>query len=288
MRLITDFINQVILLVFCFFLIIPNQSFAQNFYLKAGAGLNAGIGKTTVRGVSFQTTSGGQQKIAAVDYPFGTSGQLNLGLFYRLTEQFHIGIEGTYRTTNNLTTPLDSNNIFFSTDGRRSREAYLWSIIPQVKYIMCKKNKHTISSFVGILLSSGKITEYNFNFDLNSINSYSEVHEETGGLSVGVMAGLEYAFSSKLKFLDFYAQLGLITQSYAPKKRELTILILNNENVLPTLSVSERITDLEDSFIINPNPSPDEPAKALRQHYPFSSIGLNIGLLVKLGKVKDQ
>jgi hypothetical protein len=66
--------------------------------------------------------------------------------------------------------------------------------------------------------------------------------------------------------------------NYSPKKGEVTKYTKNGEDILSSLSKSEREIEYVDHLSGNSNDfNPDETGKNLVLQFPFSSIGLSVG-----------
>lgn len=106
-------------------------------------------------------------------------------------------------------------------------------------------------------------------------------YEYTGGVSAGYNAvcGVTYGISRKL---EAFGEIEVVSASYSPRKAKMTKATNNGDDILETLPVYQKEIEFVNSVEeVNFFPVPvdqDEPRKVLKQDFPFSSIGINLGL----------
>lgn len=140
---------------------------------------------------------------------------------------------------------------------------------------------------LGIVIGVGKIL-FGSASTGKYIDSEVELNQEMnleldGGFAFGISSAIGADFTS-YDNMSFFAEINTINMSYAPTKGEVTKFNENGENQLTSLTVSEKEVEFVDSYTRNYNNDEidSEPSKELKQKFPFSSIGLNIGLRIKL------
>jgi len=107
--------------------------------------------------------------------------------------------------------------------------------------------------------------------------------EFTGGISLGFAGalGADFMLSDNI---GLFAEMGVITQSYAPKKGEITKYTVNGEDKLDEMTTSEREIEFLDSYTYTSGSDDDDsPTKTLKMYFPFSSVGVNVGVRIALG-----
>lgn len=101
-----------------------------------------------------------------------------------------------------------------------------------------------------------------------------------GGVAVGGSAALGADFNLSKK-IALYAEIIYDALSYAPTKGKFTKYEINGVDQLPDWKTINKevkfVKDLSD-YVYDEN----EPAQELKNSYPFNSLGLNIGVKVKL------
>lgn len=121
------------------------------------------------------------------------------------------------------------------------------------------------------------------NFSGATIFTYS-VEEYKGGISLGLNSamGAYFALSDKLLF---FAEINAFVQSWAPKRSEFTTYEVNNVNQLVFMSTYQKETEYvkeHTEFWAPQNQS--ESDKSTKFYLPMSSIGLQVGISLTLGK----
>ncbi len=116
-----------------------------------------------------------------------------------------------------------------------------------------------------------------------TIYDKGESHGGTAGL------GIEFKINDRL---NLSSEVKLIVQSYGPKRKRLVERTSDGVNTLNELQPGEIQTNFVDNDIRewNPDGTTDfsKPLTALRIFYPFSSVGINLGVQYKLIKEKKK
>ncbi len=107
----------------------------------------------------------------------------------------------------------------------------------------------------------------------------------SGGLSFGFKGGVGVAYDIN-DHLSFFSELTLFFQNWAPEKSTITKDIYKGVDEMPLLTIHDKNTQYVNAITTyNTSQNIDNiPEEALKFYYPFSSIGLNIGLKYRLGK----
>lgn len=128
----------------------------------------------------------------------------------------------------------------------------------------------------GLVIGTGKIVGETV--DDGAFGQYISGYEYSGGVALGFNSafGVDFSLNDKM---NFFAELSYIGMSYAPTKGELVKSSLNGEDDLSTMSTNERKIEFVDEYTeVAGAPDSGVPDKQLRQSYPFSSIGFNLGV----------
>jgi hypothetical protein len=126
----------------------------------------------------------------------------------------------------------------------------------------------------GKISSIQKISSSNSNSDIEIL--YSE------GMAYGIYSGLGGKVNiSKNNRWSLTSEIRLISASFAPKKGNLVKYDINNQDILPSLSVNEKQVIYKNKYIEDDSVpvDPNEPTVSARRFYPYSSIGINVGVL---------
>jgi len=141
----------------------------------------------------------------------------------------------------------------------------------------------------GLILGVGGkvIEELEGTYTAGGVTDVEEyVFEEYGGFSVGFSgaAGVNFQASDRL---SLFAELGLVYQNWAPEKGRFTKYTINGADALGGMTTSEKEVDYVNELTVSgsapPAGNPDEQLKIFR---PFSSAGVNLGLVLHFGSVE--
>lgn len=97
-----------------------------------------------------------------------------------------------------------------------------------------------------------------------------------GGASIGMNAAMGINFPIK-KNMDFYTELNLNSMSYAPQKGVMYEATVGGVSVLDKIPLNQKEIDFKKEINTNPIPQ-NQPDEELTRKFPFSSLGLMIGL----------
>ena len=104
--------------------------------------------------------------------------------------------------------------------------------------------------------------------------------ETKGSFSMGFIGAIGYAYALSDN-MDLFAEVEYIGMSIKSGSAEFTQYDVNGENHLENMTTSQKEYEFVDEVMDSDNTSSDEPTKMLKQKAPFSSIGLNIGIIMK-------
>ena len=144
----------------------------------------------------------------------------------------------------------------------------------------------------GMILGLGGKKKYleDYDYKTNGVVTQKIYHEVnlTGGLSIGFMGalGVEVPLGGSCKF---FTELNFISQSWAPTNGKTTTFTVDGIDKLSTLNTREKETNYVSSYSYSSSQyDPNQPSKYLKTYLPMSSIGLNFGLHLMLGKKKSN
>jgi len=138
---------------------------------------------------------------------------------------------------------------------------------------------------VGAKLTVDSIRKYD-DLYLVTNGSWETVTKYSGGISLGFASGLGADFKCNERY-SFYMELGFITQSWAPEKSLITKYLDNGVNELSTFTTYQKETEYLDNYTEDTGSFDSSvPQKQLKFYFPFSSVGINVGLHISLGGKK--
>jgi hypothetical protein len=107
-----------------------------------------------------------------------------------------------------------------------------------------------------------------------------QIEKGKGNVSLGFAGALGATYQLPKNF-GIFAEVGLIAQSYAPTKAEITKYTIDGVDQLQGMTVREIETVYVDHYSHSTPASPDadnQPYETNKDYYPFNSIGLNVGI----------
>jgi opacity protein-like surface antigen len=137
---------------------------------------------------------------------------------------------------------------------------------------------------IGLATKIESNTIYSFTAT-NVLNDNSEIsYKYTGGTSIGFAGGLG-ASIEVIKNLSVYADAGIITQTWCPKKSVMTKCNNNGVDILDQFPVVEKETEFVNGYTNDFSTPYDNtiPTKATKVSFPFSTIGFSVGLTYSFG-----
>lgn len=159
-------------------------------------------------------------------------------------------------------------------------------LTPSMKIIVGESKLRPYMKAGLIIGVGGKMTEENnyTSTDPSGTDKSQDITEYSGGVSLGFHGGLgvDYALSDKL---SLFGEIAANYQNYAPSKAVLTTSTYNGIDQLPNMSTSQKEIEFVDSYTETSGtpPSAGSPSQSTKIALPFSSVGINIGLIFTMG-----
>jgi hypothetical protein len=106
-----------------------------------------------------------------------------------------------------------------------------------------------------------------------------------GGVPIGfdIRAGVDYKIS---KTIGLFADLNFTGLNYTPKKYSVRTYTVNGEDEFSTLTTRQKETIFVKSFDAAETIPADSPNKQLKESFPFTGIGIDVGVKFNLGDWK--
>jgi hypothetical protein len=150
-----------------------------------------------------------------------------------------------------------------------------WKVKPYMKFGL-------VISILNKMQKDDNTTEVN-TAGVEKVKEQTEIGK--GNVSFGFAAalGVNYEFAENF---GVFGEVGLIAQHYAPAKSKLTKFTVDGVDQLPGMTTSDIETVFVDHYSHQSPSSPDadnQPYETTKDYYPFSSIGLNIGITWSFG-----
>ncbi|MDI3479931.1 MAG: hypothetical protein PWQ14_1077 [Rikenellaceae bacterium] len=253
------------------------------FYINVGGGYNLGIATQSLL-FNYEGTND-IEKIENVKVSLGKGLNFGLNLGYMFNGNIGIDLQCSYLLGDETSGESKDNFTYFNINyydyEKESIKSQMFRVNPSI-IIASGFDKLDPYAKFGVILGFGSIT-YNRLYEEYENNQIQDIKVEKwkydGGMAFGISSalGLMYHISD---LISVYGELDLVGMSYAPKKGVMTEYTINGADQLPELTTDDKEIDFVDDITYdydNP-PSSAEPSKELKFYFPYSSIGLNIGV----------
>jgi hypothetical protein len=246
--------------------LITSNSFAQKFYVRLNGGYNfvgtaATKTNTTTTGTTYEKS------------PFSLGKGIRFGGSegYMFNKFLGAELDVSYLVGSTLT--MDRIGVY---SYRFSWTSTFISFVPTIIITPGFEKINHYAKF-GVILGTGTFKAKEMTDGPTSNSSATLLFN--GGLAIGINScfGANYKIN---KHISVLGELSIISLSYGATRSELIERIENGVDILPTLSIINKITEYSDSFTEDNSSTPDQnaPRKGSIENVPFSSIGFNIGL----------
>jgi len=300
-------------------LLFASRAYSQNIYITAGAGYGISpVGNSSTSGTNYEANNTtttidhwngthnyeyiyessiknsrikgagsfgkGFRFGATVGYMFTENIGAELGFDYLMGNKFTTGTSKYSNTSiyNFIDSIMNDVNTTHTSGSLKSKgSGNMLRFIPALRITA---GKGAIKPYLrlGLVVSVAnklKITSEDSETDNSNVTTVS-IHEfkYSGGISLGFAGalGANYKISDHM---GVFAEFGIITQSWAPKKGLLTKYTIDGVDKLPGMSDENKETEFVNSYsYTSTNDVSSESRKSIKTHYPFSSIGLNVGV----------
>ncbi len=253
---------------------------AQNFYAKLNAGYNLGI--STNSEISNLKVNGTVSNYENVNLSFGKGTSFGATFGYKFNK--FIGSElsvnyllgATTKEVNSTITAQSTENI--NTDYSAKMISFTTAIVITPGF-----DKFNPYARFGLMIGLPTATtkqELSFT-EMGFTGNASITFEVNGGIAFGLQSaiGVSYQISEKI---SVFGEINNVNLSYSPTKGEVTEYKINGIDQLGSLETSEKKTEFVDSYSVDSSVSedPNAPSKELAPNLPFSSFGLNLGIIL--------
>ncbi|MDI1353580.1 MAG: outer membrane beta-barrel protein [bacterium] len=268
---------------------IVTQAYSQGMYANLGLGYGMSAGGTISpydnSSVSNGSTTTYNYKSVSGGGSFGKGMQIGGTFGYMFNKNVGAELGISYLMGGKIT----SKDVYTGTNSSSTDEyTYKGKMLRFAPGIRLTVGEGKIKPYMrtGVVIGVGtKLTETYHRTSVNGSNTNIRDEETayTGGISFGFACGLGmvYAINDNL---GIFAELGIITQSWAPKKGEVTSSTLNGVDQLSGMTTSQKETEYLKSYSeVSPGSDPGSPNKSQQFKMPFSSAGINVGVHYTFG-----
>ena len=277
-------------------LLFGSQVSAQGLYFETNSSFNLPLGSQEIGGNSTYNyeenmvdgtyfSSSSQEQIRG---SFGQGVYLGLSMGYMITptigfelkaeQQLAYSVNSISRYSSTTVDPWSGNSSYVSSY-EETVSGSMTRLTPSFVFQLPGTKFSPYAQF-GAILGFGKIMGQYEDID-------TDVTQGTYIMNGGLALGMNGEFGLNIKFtekLSLNTGLSFSALSYAPARGELIEYSENGVDMLPQMSVSEKEVEFTSEVSSNSNSSTNqnEPDQMLKMWFPFSAVGLNIGLKFSL------
>jgi hypothetical protein len=257
-------------------------AFSQNFFFGFGTGYGLSLSPqnltSKINHDGFETSS------TAVRGSFGKGTALSCYFGYKKNENIATEIAVSYLYGARYKGYYKRETEF---DEETTLSGNMLRLIPGVRLTL-NQDKFRLYAKLGLIIrTSGSITFKGSHYDIPTNTTTEVTWKYSKGMSLGASAcfGVIKNLNEKLQL---YSELVMISQSWGPAKGEIIEYQVNGVDNLPNLTPNQKDIDFVNNYATNyaSSTSAYSHSKQLKQYHPFSSIGIQIGVCLNLGKQK--
>jgi len=216
---------------------------------------------------------------------YGTMGNgflvdLKFGYMFNDYWGFELGINSLFGAKNLIKEDLQIPTGFTSYEDKSYAQSNMFRLMPQLVF----KTDMGIYSRIGFIVPVGGKTmiyqDVSYTMKNGTSGTTSVEAESHGSFTFGFTGALGYGFDLNDNMMLF-GELQYIGLRIYGKTRTLTKYEINGKDQLGNMKTIQKETEYVDQVLKNDNTDMDKPFKSLKGAAPYSSFGLNIGLVYK-------
>jgi len=260
--------------IFISFLIIallPLFAFGQGMYAKLNVGYYFPVGTQTLLTEINQTATSNTSE--PIDVSLGAGLDLGLAIGYMFSENIGAELGVSYLIGRKFEANENFNLGIFTRNSVTKLSGKSININPQVVITGGVKSLKPFAKF-GLVFGFASINERD---QVTDRDLYVSEWKYKGGVAIGFSAdfGLEYSLSDQLSIAVSFRN---VSMAYSPKVGNLEVATFNGVNELDNLETIDKEIEFVDKIDYTVNIEDFEPDQELREKYPFSGFGLNLGV----------
>jgi hypothetical protein len=228
---------------------------------------------------SVMFTGGQSSEIEAINWSYGAGKNYSISFSHFLTSSLEAKCIVSYLDGSTVVRTIRFSN---SSSFHYHRSNAFW-ISPSFVFNLGKKRIRPYV-YTGFMFGFSPNIVHTNNTFTNGKSTETE-YVFSGGSVYGISSGIGIKFYLKKNTKWYFgSEVRLVSASYGPKKGELVRYYIDGTDVLNFISINEKKVVYKDRYIedLSVPDNPNEPAIFSRRFYPFSSLGLNIGIYYTL------
>jgi len=255
-------------------ILFAGSSFAQSkIYVSLGAGIGFGTASTYDL---YQSSN----KVYPVALGKAVGVNLHAGYFLNDFLAIDLGVAYKIGLSSKIEPPVNGDISLSSGDALTLKySGSMLQLVPGIVFMPALEGNLKPYTRIGVIIAV--MNSITTKFDSKSSGTeMAATLKYSGGVAVGgsLALGADFALSD---LLSLYAEIYYDALSYAPKKGEFKKAEVNGVDKLGEMTTFEKqvefVKDITD-FV----PEDNSPDQQLKNSYPFNSLGLNIGVKIKL------
>lgn len=274
--------KKKILTALSLFALSTYQSYGQ-FYVDINAGYGFPMAAQVIdyNSNTNSTMTGSTYTDEIVKGSFGAGMNFGLQTGYMFNDHIGFGVDVNYlmgqKIKSTSKNSSDWGGMPYSSSGEGESQAKFTRITPSLVFYL-PKEKFSPYAQLGLMMGFGTI-DARYEGSNSDGDSYEYGVQYNQGMALGMSAviGVDFKLSDKLSLLG---SIRSVNMTYAPLHGEITKYKENGVDYLGSMTTYESEVNFYDELTTNTSSPPNEnnPDKDLKSYYPFSSIGINIGL----------
>jgi hypothetical protein len=276
-----------LLLSFLLLFVATLGTYAQKFYLRAGAGYAFPHASQSdfaygvnVSGMSYQATFGHAADIKKVSFSEGANASIALGYKIHPNIAVDLGISAVIAPKKYESTMGDSSanpQYYFINRYKISSRSSLF-LMPAIVFMTDNKSLNFFSRLGIALPVGGQIIIEGETDNLYTGDLYYSRFELTSRFAVGIHGALGVKYSIAKKIGLFLEANGISMNRYAKELRRVEYKE-NGQDQLSTLTPSDLVTEYDFNYNYVSNYKPYSPSKERTFSLPYSNVGLSLGII---------
>jgi hypothetical protein len=276
-------------------LFITGALHGQGIYMRVGGGYALPMAGETVPKYNQRQNQTGNNNSnivtgEALSGSYGSGANFNIAGGYMFSKHFGVDLSFQYLLGKKYTS---TDNYFYTSDGLTYREtnesessAKAIFITPSL-VITAPLGAHSPYGRFGLIVGKPKVTEdgsYYEDYGDEYTEEYKYEYSKGSAFGFQGTVGMSWGINNTI---SINTELNFISMAYYAGQREMVKATSDGQDILDDYSVSEKITEFKKEISYENfgegGQDPEKPSQQLRQGTPFSSIGVQIGLIYHFG-----
>ncbi len=256
-----------------------NSIAQKSFYAKLDGGYNWGT-TSALYSPGNRNSNGTITSYEKVDLAFGKGINVGGSIGFNINKYFSTELNISYFKGGSVEVKNSDVSTSSSFSSTSNFSATMIRFIPSIVFT---PGLEKINPYVRIGVIAGvstlTIKQENSTTFMGSSDKTNQTRIMDGGVALGLQTAFGLSYKVNNKF-SVFGELNIINLSYTPKKSEVTESTSNGVDNLASLTTKQKKTEFVDSYTEDSaNSDPNTAEKELAPNLPFSSFGINVGVV---------